>query len=138
MPKLMFALLVVAASSGGGTSARIATFTSNNLSAFRAVERMPLDGKATATPLATSEHQFCERALALQQWNPRPGNPEHQEPPKDFFCSNDAADEPHQCACHRECVDDDGTGKPGVSEDHAQCTTNCYKDHCHCRIHNCP
>lgn len=72
-----------------------------------------------------------------------PGNPGHKEPPPGESCVHNANDPAHNCACHRECkpdTDDEGnpTNPPSmhVQED-AQCRVYCYKDHCHCPIHNC-
>lgn len=80
--------------------------------------------------------------LAMNAQVPEPGNPGHHEPPPGEACKHDARDPAHNCACHRECkpdTDEDGNvinEQQHVVED-PMCRVYCFKDHCHCPIHNC-
>lgn len=82
-------------------------------------------------------------AMAVgQEWEPKPGNPGHKEPPPGWYCSPGAKDAAHRCDCHRECresdVGEDGESQPGLSivED-PKCLVFCRMDHCHCPV-DCP
>ncbi len=72
---------------------------------------------------------------------PPAGNPGHEEPIPGANCVHDDKDPAHNCACHRECKQNtDGEGNPasgGYVQEDPMCRVYCYKDHCHCPIHNC-
>ena len=65
---------------------------------------------------------------------PAPGNPGHEKPPADWFCSPRGTGS-HKCSCHKECADD-GQGGIQIAEDN-QCRTYCFKDNCHCPVAGC-
>jgi hypothetical protein len=61
------------------------------------------------------------------------------EPAPGANCTHDATDPAHNCACVRECKQEDkAEGPPDIRivED-PQCRVYCFKDHCHCPIHGC-
>lgn len=62
-----------------------------------------------------------------------PGNPDHNEPAKDFFCSHTATKAAERCACHRTCHKDENGKVDGVTRDVA-CKSDCYEKHCHCGV----
>lgn len=73
--------------------------------------------------------------LAQQPDEPYPGQRNHQEPPKDWYCMGQnyelSVPPAHVCACERMC--DTETGQ--LHEDQ-KCTVYCHHDHCHCQIAN--
>lgn len=85
-------------------------------------------------------HSMCAfpmtSALYAQQGGPPmppSGNPDHQEPAPGASCHHareGSPDSGHDCACHRECKEnDDGT----LSEvEDSQCRAWCFKDRCAC------
>jgi hypothetical protein len=75
-----------------------------------------------------------------QRHEPYPGQGEHAEPPKGWFCSSHpSAPRDHKCDCKKTCAkptDEDGNTIDGpmiVTED-ARCTVFCHKDHCACEV----
>jgi hypothetical protein len=65
-----------------------------------------------------------------------PGQRDHAEPPKGFFCSPTAKDAAHKCACKRMTMatpDDTHCEQTPVEED-AKCTVYCHADHCRCPV----
>ena len=87
-------------------------------------------------PLAPSH------CLMAQGTTPPPAsNPNHEEPGPGVTCVHDEKDPAHNCACHRECkqnTDEEGNPAQGgyLAED-SRCRVYCFKDHCHCPVHNC-
>ena len=72
---------------------------------------------------------FCLHAQQLQQ---QPGNPGHQPPPENFYCSTHATDPAKKCACHK--VDTHAACEGEPVEDNAKCLVACFKQHCHCDV----
>lgn len=77
-------------------------------------------------------------AVQVTQDPPReqyPGQSQHAEPPKDWFCmpQNYTLTVPpdHACNCERSC--DETTGK--IREDQ-KCGSFCHADHCKCEVSN--
>lgn len=74
-------------------------------------------------------------ALLLQTAEPYPGQSNHAEPPKDWYCANQnyelTVPPAHVCGCERMC--DSETGE--IREDRT-CTVWCHADHCHCQVSN--
>lgn len=68
--------------------------------------------------------------------DPDPGNPGHQPPPKDYFCTTKGSAKQKPCACHR--VDNSRACESEPTEDNATCRVACYKDHCHCDVECAP
>jgi len=75
-------------------------------------------------------------AAFAQQREQYPGQGEHSEPPKNFYCSNHPlTPAKHKCACEPSCVKNEN----GEMEMHPdpKCTVYCWeKDHCACG-HQC-
>jgi hypothetical protein len=66
-----------------------------------------------------------------------PGQREHKQPPKNFFCSNHPnTPKTHKCGCQIACVKNEETGQVEEHED-PKCTVYCWaKTHCACE-HQC-
>jgi hypothetical protein len=73
--------------------------------------------------------------LAQGSDEPYPGQSEHREPPKGWYCTPDAAQPAHRCACKNMAKDkDDPICKKPEPEDDPQCRSYCWKSHCLCQI----
>ncbi len=65
-----------------------------------------------------------------------PGQHQHAEPPKGWFCSPTAKVKAHECHCKRmthATTDDPVCEDTHVAED-AQCSVYCHMDHCLCPV----
>ncbi len=69
-----------------------------------------------------------------------PGQRDHAQPPKDFFCQlkgTKGVDDAHACTCTRmqetTKADPDCCNAPPAPED-PKCSVYCWKDHCHCKV----
>lgn len=80
-----------------------------------------------------SRSPFCVGAEMAQQQPPSmppEGNPNHEKPAPDAFCSR-SKKEQHACKCHATCVRDEQGNVTGIQED-PKCRAWCFKDHCRC------
>lgn len=71
-----------------------------------------------------------------QQREAYPGQSEHREPPKGWFCSSHPnAPLDHQCACEKTCTkNDDGTVTIKEDSMPGRCKVYCHPSHCTCPI----
>lgn len=64
-----------------------------------------------------------------------PGQSEHREPPKGWYCTPDAVQPAQRCACKNMPRDkNDPTCSTMEPEDDNACKVWCHKDHCACKI----
>jgi hypothetical protein len=69
--------------------------------------------------------------LASAQREDYPGQRDHLEPPKGWYCTHDKrAPKTHQCTCYRMCGKDKA-GNPTLAED-VTCKTYCHPKSCSC------
>lgn len=59
--------------------------------------------------------------------------PNHEEPPKDWFCSPNARQVDHRCACKNMAKDQSDPVCEREVEDDSACLVFCHKDHCRCQ-----
>lgn len=93
-----------------------------------------------SAPTAMGAHCLMPRPMLMAQ----EGNPGHKQPPPGWHCAAGKGDDKDKpCACHRECVVDDGEDEQGnqthttrLKED-PKCDAWCFADHCACGVHNC-
>ncbi len=79
---------------------------------------------------------FAVGAVAAQQdpGDAYPGQHDHAEPPKGWYCFPDAKEPSHRCACKNMARDkDDPVCLKDTEEDQA-CAVWCHKDHCGCQM----
>ena len=73
-------------------------------------------------------------AVMAQQPDPSQPFPNHEEPPPGWFCTADARQADHKCACRNMPKEPNDPVCHSETQEDATCKVFCHADHCRCQM----